>query len=128
MKKLMIIDDNVQFINLVKEYFSDDFLIYTYYDFKKISDIIERVCKIIPDVILLDINLGVADGVAVIKEFLTHECLKKIPVLILTASDYNSVVESIVKKEPNVKGFYSKLTPLDCIKEKIDSVIGKEQL
>ncbi len=128
MKKLMIIDDNVQFVNLVKEYFSDDFLIYTYYDFKKISDIIERVCKIIPDVILLDVNLGVADGVAVIREFLIHECLKKIPVLIVTASDYNSVVESIVKKEPNVKGFYSKLTPLDSIKEKIDSVIGKEQL
>lgn len=126
MKKLMIIDDNVQFINLVKEYFSDDFLIYTYYDFKKISDIIERVCKIIPDVILLDVNLGVADGVAVIKEFLNHDCLKKIPVIIVTASDYNSVVDSLVKKEPNIKGFYSKLTSLDIIKEKIDSVIGKE--
>lgn len=126
MKRLMIIDDNDEFVDMIKQYFVDDYLVYTYTNFTKISDIIDRVLKILPNIILLDVNLGIGDGIEVVKIFSSNECLKKIPVLMLTADDYNTVVENIVKKEPNVVGFYSKLSSLEAVKEKVEMILTKE--
>lgn len=122
MIRVLIIDDNPQFVNLFKEYFSNDYLVYSHTDFKDVDDIMSKALQILPNVIILDINLVKADGLDVARRFQDDSSLKKIPIILLTASDYNTVVESLVKKEPNIVGFYSKLSSLDLIKEKIDSL------
>ncbi|MEF3279703.1 MAG: response regulator [Elusimicrobiota bacterium] len=126
MKRILIIDDNVQFVTLLKEYFSEDYLVYSHTDFKDLNDIILKVSQLLPDIILLDVNLLKTNGIQVVKSLQQNSLLKKIPVIMLTASDYNSVTESLLKKEPNVFGFYSKLSPLESIKEKIESINKKE--
>lgn len=122
MKKVLVVDDNIQFLNLAKETLSDSCIVDCFSNFKNIKDIINKMIDFVPDVILLDINLGSFTGIDVLREMKKNETLKKIPVIVLTASDYNSPTENLVKNEKNVIGFYSKLESIDMIKEKINLI------
>ncbi|MCX7642107.1 MAG: response regulator [Elusimicrobiales bacterium] len=122
MKKVLVIDDNIQFLNLVKESLSDICNVECFSEFKTINDILNRMREFLPNIILLDVNLDKFSGIDILREMKKDDKLKKIPVIVLTASDYNSPTEMLVKNEKNVVGFYSKLESIDMIKEKINSI------
>ncbi len=124
MKKLLVIDDNEQFVTLIKEYFVDEYLVYSCTKFNNVDDIILKVKEIFPDIILLDINLGKTTGIEVVKNIERLSLSKKIPVIVLTASDYNTITERILKEYQSVCAFYSKLHPLELIKEKIENILS----
>ena len=69
-----------------------------------------------PDLILLDVNMPGLSGIEVVKKLLDSPETRQIPVLVLTATDYNTGTESLFRKEKNVKGFMTKLAPIDAIK------------
>ncbi len=126
MKKLLVIDDNPSFCLLVKENFEDRYEVDALSVFSQIKDIILKIESFLPDVVLVDINLGKFSGVDVLREMKKNKNIANIPIIVLTASDYNITTESLVKSEKNVVAFYSKLESLDVIKEKINSIIPKE--
>lgn len=127
MKKVLIIDDNQQFISLVKEMLSDYIEFECCSEFNIVSDIIEKIILSKPDVILLDINLGKFSGIDVLREMKKFKDIRDIPVIVLTASDYNSPTENLVRNEKNVFGFYSKLESVELIKEKIDNIVKNRE-
>jgi CheY-like chemotaxis protein len=122
MKKIMVIDDNPDFIKMITEYLSDvNCSLYSVSEFSDERDIVKKIEEVLPDLILLDINLGRVYGLKVIECIKRESKISKIPLIIITASDYNDIVKRIVERESNVFGFYSKLE-LDIIKEKINSL------
>lgn len=120
--KVLVIDDNSQFLNLINEILSDNYVVECFADFKTIKDIVDKIINFSPDVLLLDINLGGFSGIDVLREMRKSESLKKIPIIVITASDYNLPTEMLLKDEKNIVGFYSKLESIDVIKEKINNL------
>lgn len=51
-----------------------------------------------------------------------------VPIIVVTASDYNSLTQSLLRKEHNVKVFMTKLSPVKTIKKKVLAVINNKDI
>jgi len=108
---------------MITEYLSElDVNIYKLTNFEDENDIIKKIEEFIPDVILLDINLGNASGLKVIENLKRNALISKIPIIIITASDYNDMIASMLIGEKNIFGFCSKLE-IDVIKNKLQKYL-----
>lgn len=108
-EKVLVIDDNLQNIRLLKEILEDeDFLVYT-------SDsglaILEIVTNLNPDLILLDIMMPVVDGYEVCKVLKGNSLTQDIPIIMITAKTEGEDV----KKALDLGAF-------DYIKKPVDEV------
>jgi CheY-like chemotaxis protein len=113
---ILAIDDNRQFIDLIKAEFEPQF---TVDSAATAEEGLIKAGECRPAIILLDINLPGMSGVDFLRQMARKESLRGIPVLVITASDYNGVTESLVRDEPNVAGFLTKLLPMNTLREKI---------
>lgn len=120
MKKVLVIDDNKEFLSLVKESLGESCIVEGLADFRSAREVIGKMIEFLPDVVLLDINLGYFSGIELLREMRRNSSLKDIPVIVVTASEYNKPTEMLLKTERNVIGFYSKLDSIEIIKEKIN--------
>ncbi len=114
--KVLVVDDNPTFADLIKEAFEGEFEITAYQDGARG---IAWAKTGAPDIILLDVNMPGMSGIEVVKKLLDCPETRRIPVLVLSATDYNTGTESLFRKEKNVKGFMTKLAPIDAIKESL---------
>lgn len=121
-RTILAVDDNTQFIDLLKAELEPQFRIDAA---GTAEEGLLRAEETIPDLILLDINLPGMSGVDFIRRMSLKDSLRRIPVLVVTASDYNGVTESLVRHEPNVAGFLTKLLPMDTLREKILQALSK---
>lgn len=113
---MLVIDDNTSFLAFIKTAFEDEF------DLTIVQDGAEGVAWAengAPDIILLDVNMPGLSGIEVVKKFLRCPETRHIPVLILSATEYNIGTESLFRREKNVKGFITKLAPISVIREAI---------
>ncbi len=82
MKKLLIIEDEIELAKVLEEKFSDeDFEVKLAFDGESA---LPEAKKFHPDIILLDILLPKKDGFIVIQEFKADPNLKNIPVIFLS--------------------------------------------
>lgn len=91
MKKILIIEDDLKLIEYISEYFSaHDFSVFAIEDFNDVMGTIQRV---LPELIILDINLPKFDGIYYLK------LIKKkynVPIIILSArSEENEQIRGI---------------------------------
>ncbi|MBW2709806.1 MAG: response regulator [Deltaproteobacteria bacterium] len=85
---------------------------------RKYTDKVKYPC---PGLILLDIKLPGIDGIDVLKKIKEDQCLKKIPVIMLTTSDreedisrsYGSYANSYLTKPVGFKDFEEKIRQID---------------
>ncbi len=118
----MIVDDNVQFIELMKGLFSDEFHIETACNgFEGLG----KAITFSPELIMLDVNMPGITGIEFARRLSSRSETAGIPIIVITASDYNSLTQSLLQNEHNVKIFMTKLSPLETIREKVMSVIKK---
>jgi len=83
MIKLMIVDDEVEICDFVKNFFKErNFEVFTAYNGKEALDIIEAQN---PDIVLLDIRMPVMDGMQMLKEL--HRRSKNSKVIMVTAAE-----------------------------------------
>jgi two-component system, chemotaxis family, response regulator Rcp1 len=83
------------------------------------KDCIKYLAKTIPDLIILDINMPVMDGIEVLKNIKTDPIYKRIPVVILTSSQekhdilaaFDNYANSYVIKPMDIQSYF------DAIKE-----------
>ena len=118
--RVLIVDDNKSFIDLLKDVCNPDYDVFTSETGEDGYKLIES-CK--PDLVLLDINMPGMSGIDFIKKMSSSDETKKIPIIVLTASDYNSATETLLRGEHSVKAFMSKLSPVDAVSEKITEVL-----
>lgn len=77
--------------------------------------------QIIPDLILLDINLPKIDGIEVLKQIKENKLLKRIPVIILTTSSeeadilksYNNYANCYITKPINLTSFMAVISTIE---------------
>ena len=50
-----------------------------------------------PDLIVLDYNMPVMDGVAMLRKMREHDNIKRTPVIMLTAEDSNEVISTVAR-------------------------------
>ena len=85
-KKILIVDDNEKTIQLLGDYLrsNGDFITSVA---KNGKEAIDRAEKNRPDLILMDINMPIMDGLQVCDELKSKESLKDVPVIFITAQD-----------------------------------------
>ncbi len=80
-KKLLILDDDVRLCEILAQGLSNEFDVTITHD----PDIAFRIImRAAPDIILLDVHLGVGCGIELCKKLRTNQLAKNIPILMLT--------------------------------------------
>jgi len=121
-KKILVVDDNVPFVELAKGIFGTD------YDLETAANGFEGLGKaltFVPDLILLDVNMPGVTGIEFARKMSANPATAHIPIIVITASDYNSMTESLLRNEHNVKVFMTKLSPVETIREKVEALINR---
>lgn len=121
-KKILIVDDNAAFIELAKSIFAADFELETSSSgFEGLG----KALTFLPGLILLDVNMPGITGVEFARKLSANPATANIPIIVITASDYNSLTQSLLHNEHNVKLFMTKLLPVETIRERALAVLNK---
>lgn len=119
-KTIVIVEDDKTLQGLYKERLElDGIKVHATGDGK---DGLEKVRKILPDLVLLDINLPGMSGVDILDEIKGDERTRAIPVIMLTALTDNAIAdkcEILGADEMLVKPFNTPKQVLDKVKEHI---------
>lgn len=122
-KKILVVDDNAPFIELVTGIFGADF------DLQTSDSGLEGLGKaltFLPDLVILDVNMPGITGIEFARKLSANPATADIPIIVITASDYNSLTQSLLHNEHNVKLFMTKLSPVETIREKALAVLNKD--
>jgi CheY-like chemotaxis protein len=121
--KILVVDDNINFLQLSEFALSNDHDILTASDGQ---EGIEKARKENPDLILLDVMMPRISGIEMLRTLLAEEETRSIPVIIMTASHFDPSTEMVFKLEMNVKGFLQKPCPVSVLKEAIIAAVKKD--
>lgn len=113
-KKILIVDDNKEFLEIISMKLQDDYELCLAYNG---IEALENLKKFNPDVVLLDIKMPKFDGMSVLK--CVRKVNKDLPVYILTAYSDREHFESA--RILNASGFIAKTQDM---KQQIDNIIG----
>lgn len=122
-KKVLVVDDNAQFAELAANVLSGD------YDVSVSPDGLRGLAladSLLPDLVLLDINMPGLNGVEFARKMAANPRTAGIPIIVITASDYNTLTQRLLYNEHNVKFFLTKLSPIETLKEKILAALKKD--
>ena len=115
-KKILVVDDNSAFTELVEMVFGGEYRVF------KAGDGVEGL-KLArqerPDVILLDVMMPRISGVEMMRELQADLDTRRIPVVVLTASQFDPSTQEMFTREPNVKSFLRKPCGVETLREKI---------
>jgi CheY-like chemotaxis protein len=113
-RRMLLIDDIQMIIDLFIGDFEDEFEILVA---QTGIEGIETAARSRPDVILLDINLPDISGVEVAKRLSQRPETERIPVVAISACEFNAYTRQLLKQSPNVREFLSKMDSSDTIRE-----------
>jgi len=123
MKTILIIDDNIEFREMMVDYFRD--IGYTMEMADNGRDGINKARAIRPDIILLDVMMPDIGGIEVLRELQSYEETISIPVIVITGTYFDKNMYELFRLESNCREFLSKTTELSIISKKIESILNK---
>ena len=91
--KILIVDDNTEFVDIIKEYISFKSNIEVLGLAHNGLDAVEMIIELSPDVVLLDIVMPVLDGIGVLEKISNMQLKKRPVVLMLTAIRQDSFIQ-----------------------------------
>jgi len=122
-KKMLVVDDNQNFSQLMCCLFEDYFEVFT------AADGVEALRLIAgrrPAIILTDVMMPGLSGIELVRALNTGDG-PRIPVLVITGSHFNREIEQLFSQEGRVAGFLSKTSPLQDIFEKVLETLGQPE-
>ncbi|MDO8803644.1 MAG: response regulator [Elusimicrobiota bacterium] len=120
-KSILVIDDNRMIRELLVSDLEEDYKVLVAAGG---AEGLETAAKSHPDIILLDVNMPDMTGIEVIRQLYRQSETKDIPVVIITASEFNDATKAQLQPCGNFKGFLSKLTAAETIKELLQKVLN----
>jgi len=108
-KKILVVDDNASFSQLLQCALEDEFEVTTAADG---LEGIKVAGELLPELILMDVMMPNVSGIEMARRLQEEEETKKIPIIVLTGSHMEKGVPDLFKQERNVKHFLSKTTPV----------------
>lgn len=121
MRKILVVDDNPSFRELVEMVFNNDYRVRSAADGR---EGVKIAADFLPDLILMDIMMPNIGGVEMLRLLQADMDTRAIPVLILSATHFDESTKMMFQQEPNVRGFLSKPCAIDDLREQIYAVIG----
>lgn len=119
-KHILVVDDDIVTLRTVMNYLKDHYRVTVA---KSGTAAISVLGKEIPDLILLDYEMPVCDGVQTLKLIRSEDKFKNIPVFFLTGVDDSEQVRTAVELMP--EGYILKSTSQELILEKIKDFFDK---
>jgi CheY-like chemotaxis protein len=104
-RRLLVVDDNFTFHQLVDVVFSEEFEVLKASDGQEGLEL-AREKK--PDVILLDVMMPKVSGIEMLRSLQAHLETRSIPVLVLTGSHFDPSTQDLFRRESNVRAFLQK--------------------
>lgn len=108
-KKVLVVDDNQNFSQLLQCALEDDFDVFTAEDGR---EGLRLAAEILPDIILTDVMMPQVAGIEMVRLLTAEEETKDTPVIVLTGSHLDKGTPELFKQERNVRHFISKTTPV----------------
>jgi DNA-binding response OmpR family regulator len=122
MPKVFIIDDEKMVITMLSEYLAK-------YDIvcqsaQNSIDILPKIRKFTPDIIICDLNIQPGDGISILKSVKLDAQLKNIPFIFISAlEDEETIIEGLAA---GASGYISKSLDLSEFKQKLMRIIDKK--
>lgn len=120
-KKVLIVDDNANFNQLLQCALEDDFQVFSAIDGE---DGLEKALKLRPDIILMDVMMPNVSGIELARMLNAEEETRHIPAIVLTGSNLDKGTPALFKQERNVKLFISKHTSIIEIVTAVKNLTG----
>ncbi len=124
MNLMLIVDDNVEFRNMVSDYFTD--LGFTVEIADNGREGLAKARAIRPDVILLDVMMPDIGGIEVIRQLQAEDETRSIPVLVITGTFFDKNMSELFRQEPNCREFMSKTVELSYLQKKVESLLPRK--
>lgn len=108
-KKVLVVDDDLNFSELLRCALADDFEVFSAVDGR---EGVRKAAEILPDIILMDVMMPNISGIEMSRMLVAEEETGDIPIIVLTGSRLDKGTPDLFKQERNVKNFLSKTTPI----------------
>ncbi len=120
MKRILVIDDDKAFSELMKDFFTDQgYMVQCAYTGEEGLKVVKAFN---PDVIFLDVMMPGMYGIEVLRHLKEDEKTYAIPVIILTGSNFDFSMKDLFKQEGNCKGFLNKTVELSRIEQELANI------
>ncbi|MBI4056760.1 MAG: response regulator [Elusimicrobia bacterium] len=120
-KKVLVVDDNPAFTQLIQMALSELYEVFTAGDGQQGLDVAQ---KELPDAILLDVMMPNISGMEMVRLLQAEPATRNIPIVIVTATRFDNSTKDMFKQEPNVKSFLQKPCGLDDLKQNLEAAFG----
>lgn len=111
-KKVLVVDDNVNFSQMLQCALEDDFEVTTAADG---LEGMRLAGELRPALIMLDVMMPNVSGIEMARMLQAEDETKDIPLIVLTGSHADKGVPDLFKQERNVRLFLSKAVPVQDI-------------
>ena len=120
---ILVIDDDPKIQSVIRDCLANEYLILTSDDgILGINKAQDRK----PDLILLDVLMPRMNGCATVKHLFALPETKNIPVVIMTAKDFDDGMIHLLKREPNVAAFLPKPFQPKTLRKIVHDALKKE--
>lgn len=104
-KKILIADDEPNIVSLLEDLLTPQYDVVRAYDG---TTALAEIRNTKPEIILMDMMMPGLSGYEVLRLLQADSETKGIPVILITARDFDSSTEELFRKESNVVGFANK--------------------
>lgn len=122
-RKMLVIDDNIEITNYLKDLFSESFNVIVAHDGKEGLD---KALHSLPEIILSDINMPILDGKKLIQQLKSNSLTNHIPIIIISAQ--TSPFEQIDGLQHGADDFISKPFNANILKQKVHILLKNREL
>ena len=116
---ILVIDDDEDYLDILKMGLSNEFKIQTIRDLQQLEQELGGLC---PDLILLDKNLGNIDSDDIIVTIRSFDCLKEVPILLMSGSDPGRKASSA----PELEGFMVKPASFQEVRDRLWTTLNRQ--
>jgi CheY-like chemotaxis protein len=124
LRKVLVVDDEAALQTLIHDTLEGEYRLASAYNGRQG---IEMATNMKPDVILMDVMMPDLGGYEAIKLLHGNEKTRAIPIIVMTARDFDDAMVQDIKREPNVAGFLNKPFRPKGLREAIKIAIERSQ-
>lgn len=122
-KHILVVDDDPMMLKIIKEYLHDEYEVATAVSGRIALKFLEKKKT---DLILLDYEMPIEDGPAVLEKVRANEALVDIPVVFLTGITDSNKIKKVLVMKP--QGYLLKPVDRNKLMETLDSIFGKKEV
>lgn len=120
-KRVVVVDDNEVFATMVEDALSFDYEIHKGKDGR---EGVELCARWRPQLLIADVGMPRMDGVAMLKELKKNPVTASIPVIILTATHFNTTSRRSFETDPQVRSIMFKPCSVETLTATVSSILG----